>query len=70
MDNSTRQGLLRQIRFWLALFVVLPLALICGPIRGIPLFWRVIDCSFGVFGILPLWLIRQKIKRLEALGGV
>jgi hypothetical protein len=33
---------------------VIPLALICGPIRGIPLYWRLIDCSFGVFGALPL----------------
>lgn len=34
--------------------LVLPLALICGPLRGIPLAWRLIDCSFGVFGALPL----------------
>jgi len=34
--------------------LVLPLALICGPLRGIPFYWRLIDCSFGVFGSLPL----------------
>ena len=34
--------------------LVLPLALICGPLRGIPLYWRLIDCSFGVFGAVPL----------------
>jgi hypothetical protein len=33
---------------------VLPIALICGPIRGIPFYWRLIDCSFGLFGCLPL----------------
>ncbi len=33
---------------------VIPLALICGPIRGIPFYWRLIDCSFGVFGAIPL----------------
>ena len=33
---------------------VIPLALICGPIRGIPFYWRLIDCSFGVIGALPL----------------
>lgn len=33
---------------------VFPLALICGPIRGIPFYWRLIDCSFGLFGCLPL----------------
>jgi hypothetical protein len=34
---------------------VLPLALIAGPIRGIPFYWRLIDCSFGVFGAMVLW---------------
>jgi len=33
---------------------VIPLALICGPIRGIPFYWQLIDCSFGVFGAIPL----------------
>ena len=33
---------------------VIPLALICGSIREIPMFWRLIDCSFGVLGALPL----------------
>jgi hypothetical protein len=46
---------------------VIPLALICGPIRGIPVFWMLIDMSFGVFGILPLIVLRRRIKRLEAL---
>ena len=47
--------------------LVLPLALICGPLRGIPLFWRAIDCSFGVVGAVPLWLCRRWTLRLEAL---
>jgi hypothetical protein len=33
---------------------VIPTALIAGAIRGIPLWWRLIDCSFGIFGALPL----------------
>lgn len=33
---------------------IIPLAMICGAIRGIPFYWRLIDCSFGVFGALPL----------------
>lgn len=33
---------------------VIPLALICGSIREIPLAWRVLDCSFGVVGAIPL----------------
>ncbi len=44
---------------------VLPLALIAGPIRSIPLYWRLIDCSFGVFGCIPLLMIRRDIQRLE-----
>ncbi|MFD7610591.1 hypothetical protein [Streptomyces sp. NPDC059828] len=47
---------------------IIPLALICGPIRGIPFWWTVIDMSFGVFGVLPLLLVRRMIKRLEALS--
>ena len=34
--------------------LVVPLALICGPLRGIPFYWRLIDSSFGVFGAIPL----------------
>jgi hypothetical protein len=47
---------------------VVPLALICGPIRDIPFWWSVIDMSFGVFGVIPLYVVRRKIKRLEALS--
>ena len=42
-------------------------ALVFGPLRGIPFFWRLIDCSFGVFGFIPLWLVRRDIDRLERL---
>ena len=44
---------------------VFPLALIAGPIRGIPLYWRIIDCAFGVFGVIPLLLCRRYIAELE-----
>jgi hypothetical protein len=33
---------------------VIVLALIAGPIRGIPFFWTLIDCSFGIFGAIQL----------------
>lgn len=46
---------------------VIPLALICGPIRGIPVYWRLIDCSFGVFGALPLMYCLRLIKQIEAV---
>ncbi|MFE5772153.1 hypothetical protein ACFQ7O_27740 [Streptomyces sp. NPDC056485] len=48
---------------------VIPLALICGPVRGIPFGWTLIDMSFGVFGIVPLLVLRRMIKRLEAMPG-
>ena len=51
----------------LACILVIPLALICGPIRGIPFYWQLIDCSFGIVGIIPLWLCRRFIMRLETL---
>ena len=51
----------------MACVLVVPLALIFGPIRGIPFFWRLIDCAFGVFGIIPLWICRRAILRLETL---
>jgi len=43
----------------IACVLVVPLALVCGPLRGIPFYWQLIDCSFGVFGIIPLWLARR-----------
>ncbi|RYG35908.1 hypothetical protein EON81_11355 [bacterium] len=50
----------------IACVLVLPLALICGPLRDIPMAWRIIDCSFGVVGIVPLYICRRLIKRLES----
>jgi len=44
---------------------VIPLALIAGQMRGIPLLWRIIDCSFGVLGSIPLLICLQRVKRLE-----
>jgi hypothetical protein len=46
---------------------VLPLALIAGQIRGIPIAWRLLDCSFGVFGCVPLIISMQSIIALERL---
>jgi hypothetical protein len=49
---------------------VIPLAFICGPIRGIPFWWRVIDCSFGVFGALPLLYCLRLVRRMQASQGM
>jgi hypothetical protein len=48
-----------------ACVLVIPLALICGGIRGIPLYWRLIDCSFGVFGIMPLLYCLNLLRYLD-----
>ncbi len=45
---------------------ILPLALICGQIRGIPFYWRLVDCSFGVFGAIPLLYCRHLAQKLAA----
>jgi hypothetical protein len=51
-----------------ACVAVVPLALIAGPVREIPFYWRLVDASFGVFGIVPLWICLRDIRRLERLG--
>lgn len=49
----------------IACLAVFPLAFICGPIRGIPFFHQLIDCSFGVGGILLLYYVIRQINVLE-----
>lgn len=48
---------------------VVPLALIAGQVRGIPYGWRLIDCSFGVFGAIPLLLCARIIAAMERERG-
>ncbi len=49
----------------IACILIIPWALIFGMVRTIPVFWTVIDMSFGIFGIIPLWLVRRDILQLE-----
>jgi hypothetical protein len=44
--------------------LVIPTALLCGAVRGIPFGWRLIDCSFGVCGAVPLLLVRHYTREL------
>lgn len=59
---------------WLYLFgmiacvLVIPYAMICGAVRGIPFYWRLIDCSFGVIGFVPLWFCWRWTGELERAG--
>jgi len=49
----------------IACALVIPLALICGPIREIPFGWRLIDCSFGIVGAIPLYYCLRLARSLE-----
>ena len=49
----------------IACVAIFPLAFIAGSARGIPFFWRLIDCSFGAFGGLILLITYFKIRKLE-----
>lgn len=53
----------------IACVLIIPYAFLFGGIRGIPVWWRLIDCSFGVLGLIPLWLARRGTKRLEEMQG-
>jgi hypothetical protein len=51
----------------IACLLIIPYAFIFGEIRGIPIWWRLIDCSFGIAGLIPLYLARHATKKLEHL---
>jgi hypothetical protein len=49
----------------LACALVIPYALVLGQLRGIPIWWRLLDCSFGILGAIPLWVCRRYARELE-----
>jgi hypothetical protein len=49
----------------IACVLVIPFALLFGALRGIPFWWRLIDCSFGVFGFVPLWFCRKWVGEIK-----
>jgi hypothetical protein len=50
----------------IACTMIVPFAFLFGALRGIPIGWRLIDCSFGVIGIIPVWLCRHWAVELES----
>ena len=52
----------------IACVLIFPTAIIAGHIRHIPVFWRLIDCSFGVLGLIPLLICYRKTKVLESIS--
>ncbi len=52
----------------IACALVVPFALIAGPVREIPPLWRLLDCSFGVFGVIPLVMCLRDVRALARLS--
>ena len=48
----------------IACLLIFPVAIIAGYARDIPLFWQLIDCSFGAIGLIPLILIHKNTQKL------
>ncbi|TMI72487.1 MAG: hypothetical protein E6H09_09975 [Bacteroidetes bacterium] len=51
----------------IACILIIPFALIAGQFRGVPFGWRMIDCSFGIIGLLPLVICYRRIQELEQI---
>ncbi len=49
----------------IASVLIIPWALITGEVRGIPIYWRLIDCSFALGGFVPCWLCHRWARELE-----
>lgn len=60
----------KKIGRWIIFFIVALVlcgvtAFVAGSIRGIPIYWRLIDCSFGIVGLVPLSVSYRAIVALE-----
>ncbi|WP_046369765.1 hypothetical protein [Flavihumibacter petaseus] len=52
------------IQFGLIACAAIPVqVLFSGSVRHIPVYWQLIDCSFGLFGAIPLWIVYNKIRQ-------
>jgi hypothetical protein len=49
----------------IACIAVIPMAFIAGPARYIPFYHILIDCSFGLIGLIPLIICRNLIKKIS-----
>lgn len=49
----------------IACVLVVFFAAIAGETRGIPVFWRIADASFGVICFTPLWFARKWVNEIE-----
>jgi hypothetical protein len=46
--------------------LIIPFAMIVGYLRGIPFWWRLVDSSFGIVGLVPLGICYNKITEIES----
>ena len=51
----------------IACVLIIPFAFIAGYFRAIPIGWRLIDCAFGVIGLIPLGICLRKIEQVEKI---
>jgi hypothetical protein len=51
----------------IACALIIPFAFITGHFRQIPIGWRLIDCSFGVIGFIPLLICKMQVGLLEKM---
>ncbi len=49
----------------IACVLIIPFAIIAGHFRSIPFGWRLIDCAFGIIGLIPLGICLSKINAIE-----
>jgi len=56
-----------DVAVWASVLVI-PLAFFCGLIREIPVYWRLVDCAFGVVALIPLFYIKALINSVEEKG--
>jgi hypothetical protein len=49
-----------------ACLAVLPFAIVFGALRGIPLFWRMVDTLFGIGGLAVLLVLRRQFRATSA----
>lgn len=47
---------------------IFPLAFIAGAVRNVPFFWQLLDCCFGVFGGVVLWLCYVRVRKLSKIS--
>jgi hypothetical protein len=47
--------------------LLIPWAFVFGVVRDIPLVWTLVDCAFGLFGAIPLYITYRDIQKLGGL---